>query len=301
MQARAPSSTKHRLLLAATFYFLNALVISSFFLAIAGAMWEFSTREYLHGFVDAIVPQEVSAEQKVDALLKWMERGPARKAGKPAEDWSSRDPVDTLNYQSLINVCGGAVNAFVNLADASGLESRRLLLLSPALTTTHVVAEVWLEGRWVIVDPVFHVVLRDASGRMLTRSDLADPAVLRQATRNLDKYDPQYNYTFTTHIRFSALPFIGRTMQERIDSASSRLGYAMDWTLFFERRSYAAMVSGCLLFIIALFARRMAYRWGLKNMPVPAVSLLEELKRGGRMLIGSPMETWNGEEKAKTL
>jgi hypothetical protein len=111
MPAQVPASAKRRLLIAPTFYFLNALVVSSFFLALAGAMWEYTTREYLHGFVDAIVPQEASPAQKVDAILKWMEGGPARKAGRPVEDLTSRDPVDTLNYQSLINVCGGAVNA----------------------------------------------------------------------------------------------------------------------------------------------------------------------------------------------
>ncbi|MFZ0820156.1 MAG: transglutaminase domain-containing protein [Candidatus Acidiferrales bacterium] len=300
MPAQIPASAKRRFLIAITFYALNALVVSSFFLALAGAMWEYTTREYLRGFVDAIVPQEASQEQKVDAILKWMEGGPARKAGRPVDDVTSRDPLDTLNYQSLINVCGGAVNAFVNLADASGLESRRLLLLSPALATTHVVAEVRLDGRWIIVDPVFHAFMRDASGRMLTRSELADPEVLRQATQHIDKYDPQYSYTISTHIRFSALPFVGRSFQERIDSISSRSGYAMDWTLLFERRSYAAMVSGALLFLFFLLVRRMFFRWGLKHMPAAPFSLLEELKFGGRMLIGSRGESWQGEEKVKT-
>jgi hypothetical protein len=274
--------------------------VSTFFLALAGAMWEYTTREYLHGFVDAIVPLEASQEQKVEAILKWMEGGPARKAGKPIEDLTSRDPLDTLNYQSLINVCGGAVNAFVNLADASGLESRRLLLLSPALSTTHVVAEVRLDGRWIIVDPVFHAFMRDASGRMLTRDELADPELLRQATQHIENYDPQYSYAVSTHIRFSALPFVGRSLQERIDSISSRSGYAIDWTLLFERRSYAAMVSGAMLFLFFILARRMLFRWGLKHMPAAPFSLLEELKLGGRMLIGSRGETWDEEGKVKT-
>ncbi len=293
MLARDPSSTKRRLFIVVTFFASNALVMSFFLLALAGGVWEYSTREYLHGFVDAIVPREGSPDQKVEAILKWMERGPARTPGKPVDDVSSRDPIDTLNYQSLIDVCGGAVNAFVNLADASGLESRRLLLLSPALATTHVVAEVQLDGRWVIVDPVFHVILRDASGRTLTRSELADPVILRQATKNIDKYEPEYAYTYTTHIRFSALPFVGRSLQEKIDSATSRWGYAVDWTLLFERRSYAALVSGIVLFLIALLVRRLVYRWGLKFMPVAEGSLLEELKHGGRMLVGSHVEGWN--------
>jgi hypothetical protein len=299
MPARVPSSAKRRLLIATTFYALNALVVSFFFLALAGAIWEYSTREYLRGFVDAIVPLEASQEQKIDAILNWMERGPARRAGKPVDDVATRDPLDTLNYQSLINVCGGAVNAFVNLADESGVESRRLLLLSPALATTHVVAEVRLDGRWIIVDPVFHVILRDVAGRMLSRTELADPEILRQATQHIERYDPQYSYAISTHIRFSALPFIGRSLQEKFDSISSRWGYTMDWTLLFERRSYAAMVSGALLFLFFLLVRRIFFRWGLKHTLAP-ISLLEELKLGGKMLVGSRINGWHGERKVKT-
>ena len=71
-----------------------------------------------------------------------------------------RDPEDTLNYSGLLHVCGSATNAFVNLADSSGLRARRLLLLSPRGTASHVVAEVSLDGRWVVVDPVFGTLLK---------------------------------------------------------------------------------------------------------------------------------------------
>ena len=67
-----------------------------------------------------------------------------------------------------LDVCGsGGTNAFVNLSRSAGLEARRLLLLAPEHTAKHVVAEVHLEGRWVIVDPAYHVLMKDSRGESL--------------------------------------------------------------------------------------------------------------------------------------
>ena len=44
---------------------------------------------------------------------------------------SARDPQDTLNYHQLLEVCGSATNAFLNLSRSTGLQARRLLLLTP--------------------------------------------------------------------------------------------------------------------------------------------------------------------------
>jgi hypothetical protein len=291
MFASGRSSRKRRLIAVCAVYTLNALFVSSTALIVAGAVWEYSTREYLHGFVDAVVPHDASSAQKVEAILKWMGRGPERSAGQPTGDELGLDPLDTLNFQSLIQVCGGAVNAFVNLGNASGLESRRLLLLDASLKTTHVVAEVRLDGRWVIVDPVFRIVLRDDSGRMLTRNELSNPLVLRQATKGLNKYDPQYSYAISTHTRYSALPFISQSLQERLDSVTSQWESILSWSLLFERRSYAAMISGCMLFLICLLARPVVYRWGLTLIPASRVYLLRCLKREGRILLKSTVES----------
>jgi len=42
------------------------------------AGWEYSVRQYLNGFSDAIVPVPATPEQKVDAILNWMRSGPPR-------------------------------------------------------------------------------------------------------------------------------------------------------------------------------------------------------------------------------
>ena len=123
---------------------VNALLISSVLLILLGLGWEYSTRCYLSGFSNAVLPYSSSPEKKVEAILAWMEHGPAREAEFYGDDAEDRDPIDTLNYKELLNVCGTATNAFVNLASASGIDARRLLLLDPgSMTTYHVVAEVF--------------------------------------------------------------------------------------------------------------------------------------------------------------
>jgi hypothetical protein len=129
----------------------------------------------------------------VAAILAWMQQGPARETDYYSDDSESRDPLDTLNYKELLSVCGTGTNAFVNLASAGGIQARRLLLLdAQTLNTNHVVAEVHLSGRWVIVDPSFHAILKDSAGHLLTKEDLARPGVLQDATQDLPGYDPSY-------------------------------------------------------------------------------------------------------------
>ena len=124
-------------------FFVNVLLISSVLLSLFGLGWEYSTRWYLSGFSNAVLPYSSSPEKKVAAILAWMEQGPARETEYYSDDAENRDPVDTLNYKELLSVCGTATNAFVNLASAGGIEARRLLLLdAQGMNTNHVVAEV---------------------------------------------------------------------------------------------------------------------------------------------------------------
>jgi transglutaminase-like putative cysteine protease len=195
-------------------------LISSLLLVLYGLGWEYSTRLYLSGFSNAVLPYAASPEKKVITILEWMQQGPARSDEFYSDDSQDRDPVDTLNYKELLNVCGTATNAFVNLAAAGGIEARRLLLLDAAgLSTNHVVAEVHIDGRWVIVDPSFHAILRSSEdGHLLTRQELARPEVLRDATRDLPGYDPAYNYEHPAFIHFARLPIIGRVLQSKTSS-----------------------------------------------------------------------------------
>lgn len=184
----------------------TALVIA---LALAAycAAWEYSTRSYLRGFSDAVIPASATPMAKIQAILNWMSHGPKRDQSTPGDVFPDRDPSDTLNYAALLRTCGSATNAFINLADTAGLSTRRLLLQDAHGSVAHVVAETWVDGHWIVVDPTFRTVMKGADGHPLMREELADSSTLADATRNLQGYSAAYNYRNTGHLHMARLPF----------------------------------------------------------------------------------------------
>jgi Transglutaminase-like superfamily len=267
---------------------VNILLISSVLLSLFGFGWEYSTRWYLSGFANAVLPYSTTPEKKVTAILAWMEQGPARQAEYYSDDGEDRDPVDTLNYKELLGVCGTATNAFVNLASAGGMEARRLLLLDgQGMNTNHVVAEVRIDGRWVIVDPTFHSILSDSKGHLLTRQELALPVVFKDATRNLAGYDPAYNYEHTAFIHFARLPLVGRFLQSKLNSVIPSWQEGINWTVLVERQSYNTLVVGIALLCLSICLRRLIFWYGQKSSIFP-MSLWEQLRHGGVALFSAP-------------
>src|SRR5215472_1757160 len=187
----------------------NLLLAVALMALVYSGVGEFSARRYLDGYSDAIVPNFVPPEERVQAILGWMRAEPSRGIAADPANLPTRDPQTTLNYAQLLKVCGTATNAFLNLARASDLQVRRLLLLSPDHTAKHVVAEVKIDQRWVIVDPVYRLIMRDAQGHLLTRSDLQNPVIFEQAASAIPNYPREYNYEQFAHVRLGRLPFDG--------------------------------------------------------------------------------------------
>src|SRR5258707_13985564 len=119
---------------------------------------------------------------------------PSRADTTNQEAVAGREPEMPLIYRQVLNVCGTATNAFLNLARSSDLRVRRLLLLTPDRNTKHVVAEVLIGDRWIIVDPTYRVIMKDAKGRFLTRQDLRNPAIFAAAVNAIPKYPREYNF-----------------------------------------------------------------------------------------------------------
>jgi hypothetical protein len=151
---------------------INVLPVLSLGAVLYSAVWEFSTQSYLKGFSDAIILSSESPELKVEAILAWMAHGPTRRTTGDTNPLAQRDPEDTLNVEQLLQVCGTATNAFVNLDQSSGLRARRLLLLAENRTSKHVVVEALIDGRWVIVDPSYRTLFRLPNGTLVTRGEL---------------------------------------------------------------------------------------------------------------------------------
>jgi hypothetical protein len=249
-----------RLFFQALWFAANVLLILSILMVAYSAVWEYSTRRYLKGFADAVVPASATAEQKIEAILHWMSNGPARLESDPAAVSSTRDPVETLNYAALLQVCGSATNAFVNLADSAGLTARRLLLLDSHQMTKHVVAEVMVGDRWIVVDPAFRVILRDAGGRYLTHQQLTDSAVFAAGTSGIRGYSPAYTFDRTSHIRLSRLGPVGRLLRYTLDHVLLGWDDSATMTLMLERQSFTALIASVVLTLL-LILLRISLRW----------------------------------------
>jgi Transglutaminase-like superfamily len=241
------SGVKYQSIFRASWWTVNALLLCALLATIGTAYWEITVREYLDGFSDAVVSDSAAPMEKVDAILRWMRYGPPRPDAPDLAILSARDPQDTLNYHQLLNVCGSATNAFLNLSRSTGLQVRRLLLLTPENYAKHVVAEVYVDGRWIIVDPTYRTVLRDAHGRLLTRQDLQDPEIFRQASANIPHYVPEYSYERSAHVRIAGLPFQGFHVRALLDRIFPSWDESIEWSLLLERRSF-------LFFSLSIFA-----------------------------------------------
>ena len=263
-----------------TWYAVNIALAIAVILAVYSIGWEYSTRRYLKGFSDAIIPASASSEQKVEAILNWMADGPARQTvGAPDVSVPDRDPIDTLNYDALLQVCGTATNAFVNLADSGGLEARRVLLLDSNHLTKHVSAEVLVGGKWIVVDPTYRVILRTSDGMSVARSQLSDPTVFSAVTKGIPGYNPSYSYEQTVHVRMGRLAILGAPIFAVLDRiAPGWTDYA--WvSLLAERESLVAVLASLLL-VIFLLLLRFSLRWyGEKRLGVRINRVRRQLLR----------------------
>jgi len=175
-------------------------------------------------------------------------------------------------------VCGTATNAFLNLARASNLQVRRLLLLAPDGTAKHVVAEVLIDERWVVVDPSHHAIMKDSQGRLLTRKDLQDPAVFKQAASVIPDYPLEYSYEHFAYVRLGRLPLEGFHLQKLFDAIYPGWQETVDWSLLLERESFFYVVlaaAGTTFFLVI----RQALALYANRMPIPRFRLREVIIR----------------------
>jgi len=266
----------------------NALLVMCLAGMVYAAGWEYSTREYLKGFSDAVVPAAATPEQKVEAILNWMRSGPPRAVAVNPDALPQRDPETTLNYKQLLSVCGTATNAFLNLARSSDLGVRRLLLLTPERTTKHVVAEVLIDEKWVIVDPTYRVLMKDKQGHLLTRGDLRDPAVFADATSVIPNYPPVYDYKTFAHVRIARLPLQGLGLRRALDGIYSGWDELFDWSLLLERESFFVLcvfLAGSLFFLVL---RGVLAWFADRRLKIPRFHLREHVARAGAEFLKTP-------------
>jgi len=260
-------------------YSVNFLLVAAILFTVCSAAWEYSTDRYLRGFADAIIPASASGEAKIEAILRWFSYGPARQDTDDTSSLPERDPTQTLNYAKLLHACGTATNAFINLADSGGLKAHRLLLLDSHRLTKHVVAEVLVDGRWIIVDPAFQRILRGPDGMPLTREELAEPAVWSVATRDIPGYDPSYTYDVTAHVRLTRLIWIGGPLRTMLDRFAPTWENSWVLSLLLERESLAVLVGSIVLTLLVYAVRSLLRRYGEKRLNIRTIRLPDQVSR----------------------
>ena len=266
----------------------NALLAAALIVMVYASVREFSVRRYLDGYSDAIVPNFLPAQERVEAILKWMRAEQSRGVAEDPEKLAARDPQMTLNYVQLLRVCGTATNAFLNLARASDLQVRRLLLLSPDRNTKHVVAEVMIDHRWVIVDPTYRVIMKDSQGRLLTRKDLQNAAIFEQAASGIPDYPREYNYDHFAHVRLARLPLEGLHLRKALDAIYPGWDEAFDWSLLLERVSFLYLVLAGMATFFFLVLREVLAWYADSQLRIPRFHLREHMIRAGVALFSTP-------------
>ena len=269
-------------------WLVNLLVLVTLLCCTWTGSREYSVRRYLSGFSDAIIPQADPPQEKVEAILDWMRYGPPRLEAKDLNQVSPHDPTDTLNYRQLLEVCGSATNAFLNLSRSSGLQTRRLLLLTPDRNTKHVVAEVLLDGRWVIVDATYRVMMKDAHGKLLTRKDLQDPAIFREATSLIPNYVQEYSYENFAHVRLAAIPLRGFNARQQLDRFFPGWDEYLDWSLLLERRSFLFFFLSCNALLAVLILRTIFAYLADHHFRMPRFHLRHYLRQAVAAFFSTP-------------
>jgi hypothetical protein len=272
----------------ATWRAVNFLLVASMVCLAYAAVREWSVRQYLHGFSDAVVSASEQPEQKIEAILAWMKNGPVRAEAARPDDLSPRNPENTLNYRQLLAVCGSATNAFLNLSRSSGLESRRLLLLTPDRKTKHVVAEVLVDGRWIVVDPSFRIVMRDVRGRTLTRKELQNPSRFSEATSRVENYPAEYSYDRYAHVRLARLPLDGFHLRKLLESVLPGWDETLDWSLLLERESFLVLVITAIIAAVLMMLRFLLAWYADRRLQVSRFHLREHFLRATSAFLTTP-------------
>jgi hypothetical protein len=271
----------------------RVLVFVGIALLAYGLAWNYSTHRYLEGFADAIIPLVGTPEQKSEALLDWLRNAPERRGGE-LDHASPRDPVGVVQDARLLKVCGSASNAFINLGEAVGLKTRRLLLLSADGGSKHVVVEVQWGDRWAVVDPSFRAVFRDRSGRPLTKEELRNPEVFQDAISRIPNYNPDYTFERTVHLRLSRIPVIGTFLRRTLDFLFPRWEEMANWGYLPEHPSLWPIVMSIPLFLLGIVIGVIAGRYSCAQIGPKTFGFRKLLVETSRVFyIGRPNSTRN--------
>jgi hypothetical protein len=163
-----------------------------------------------------------------------------------------------------------------------------LLLLTPERFAKHVVAEVLIDDRWIVVDATYRMILRDAEGRMLTRKELQNPQTFAEATGKIPNYLPIYDYKSFAHVRIARLPMDGLGLRRALQAIYPGWDEAAEWSLLLERESFFYFFISALLVLLFTGARGMLAWYADHRLRVPRFRVRHGVARAGAGFFSAP-------------
>jgi hypothetical protein len=151
-----------------------------------------------------------------------------------------------------------------------------------------VVAEVLVGHRWIVVDPAYRLVLRDAQGRALTRQDLQNPGIFAQVLSAVPNYPPEYTYDHFAHVRLARLPLESFHIRRLLDSIAPGWDEAVDWSLLLERESFFYLVLTAAATLVFLLFRVLLAWYADNRVRILRFHLREHVVRAGAAFITTP-------------
>ncbi len=124
----------------------------------------------LKAISDQVVKGKTTLEDKVLAIQHFVHE----KITPVGNTWVKPDFVmssaDRLNVG--VGWCNHMASIFCHMASLEGITTRLLYLMDDTGNSPHTIAEALDGDRWVIIDPLFDLEIRNSEGKLATRQDL---------------------------------------------------------------------------------------------------------------------------------
>ena len=102
----------------------------------------------------------------------------------------------------------------------------------------------------------------------MTKEELRDPEVFRDAISRMPGYDPDYTFERTIHIRLERIPILGKSLRRVLDRLAPGWEEAINWAYFPENPSLWLIFVSIPLLLLGILANLMVNRYGRKRQGI---------------------------------
>jgi hypothetical protein len=204
---------------------LSLLAISSLL-----CLWQLALFAVDSSFVDGICAvvarPDLPAEQRTLQLFRWVntyddDAMPSSAATPPRGLLTPRAMIEHRAYFRAN--CGSKAWLLAILARHAGLQARELRLCDAHHLARHVVCEILVGNRWVVLDPTVDLDFRRRDGQLATADELRDPVLLAINARRAEYYDRQlWQFTHAERLHFEKVPLVGGLLRRLASRLTGR-------------------------------------------------------------------------------